>query len=69
MPRERSFKNYIADRFYNELYDGIQAFIKDYHRDLDLTLYRVHDIDLLTSRLFLWMYMTKQVLAYRLMSQ
>lgn len=45
MPRERSFKNYIADRFYNELCDGIQEFIKDHPRDLDLTLYRVHDID------------------------
>lgn len=45
MSRERSFKNYIAKRFYNELYDGIQTFIKDHPRDLDLTLYRVHDID------------------------
>lgn len=26
MPRERSFKDYVADRFYNELYDGIQEF-------------------------------------------
>ena len=45
MPQERSFINYIADRFYNELYDGIQEFIKDHPRDLYLTLYRVHDID------------------------
>ena len=45
MPRERSFKDYVADRFYNELYDGIREFIKDNPRDLDLKLYRVQDID------------------------
>lgn len=28
MPLERSFKDYVADKFYNELYDGIQ-FIKE----------------------------------------
>lgn len=45
MPRERSFKSYIADRFYNELYGGIREFIKDHPRELDLRLYRVQDID------------------------
>ena len=45
MPRERSFKDYVADRFYNELCDGIREFIKDNPRDLDLKLYRVQDID------------------------
>lgn len=45
MPRERSFKDYVADRFYNELYDGVREFIKDNPRDLDLKLYRVQDID------------------------
>lgn len=45
MPRERSFKDYVADWFYNELYDGIREFIKDNPWDLDLKLYRVQDID------------------------
>ena len=45
MPRERSFKDYVADRFYNELYGGIQEFIKDHPRELELKLYRVRDID------------------------
>ena len=45
MPRERSFKYYVADRFYNELYDGIQEFIKENPQNLDLNLYRVQDID------------------------
>ena len=45
MPQERSIKNYIANRFYNELYDGVQRFIKDNPNDLDLTLYRVRNID------------------------
>lgn len=45
MPQQRSFKEYVADRFYNELYDGIQEFIKENPRDLDLKLYRVQDID------------------------
>lgn len=29
MPQERSFKDYVAERFYNELYDGIREFIKE----------------------------------------
>lgn len=45
MPRERSFKDYVADRFYNELYDGIQEFIKENPHNLDLNLYKVQDID------------------------
>ena len=45
MPRERSFKDYVVDRFYNELYDGIQEFIKENPHNLDLNLYRVQDID------------------------
>ena len=45
MPLERSFKDYVADRFYNELYDGIRDFIKDDPQDLDLRLYRVQDVD------------------------
>lgn len=45
MPQERSFKDYIADRFYNELYDDIREFIKDNLNDLDLKLYKVQDID------------------------
>lgn len=43
--RERSFKEYVADRFYNELYDGIRELIKDNPRELDLKLFRVQDID------------------------
>lgn len=45
MLRERSFRDYVAERFYNELYDGIREFIKDNLRDVDLKLYRVQDID------------------------
>lgn len=45
MSRERSFKDYVVDRFYNELYDGIQELIKENPHDLDLKLYRVQDID------------------------
>lgn len=41
MLRERSFRDYVAERFYNELYDGIREFIKDNLRDVDLKLYRV----------------------------
>ena len=43
MPREPSFKDYVADRFYNELHDGIQ--IKENPHNLDLNLYRVQDIN------------------------
>lgn len=44
MLRERSFKDSIAARVYNELYDGIQEFIKGNPHDLDLRLYWLQDI-------------------------
>jgi hypothetical protein len=40
----RSFKDYVADRFYNEIFAAIQAYATDNCEDLDLQLYRVRNI-------------------------
>ncbi|MDI3478707.1 MAG: hypothetical protein PWQ59_2232 [Thermoanaerobacterium sp.] len=40
----RSFKDYVADRFENELFDAIQSYIEDKYDDLDLRLYKVRNI-------------------------
>lgn len=40
----RSFKDYVADRFENELFDAIQNYIGDNYKNLDLKLYRVRTI-------------------------
>lgn len=68
MSRERSFKDYVADRFYNELYDGIREFIKENPQDLDLKLHRVQDIDDIdVSDMCLWMSMTNREQEWLLM--
>ena len=40
----RSFKDYVADRFYNEVFAAIQSYTADNYDDLDLRLYRVRNI-------------------------
>lgn len=40
----RSFKDYVADRFYNEVFAAIQSYTTDNYDDLDLKLYRVRNI-------------------------
>jgi len=40
----RSFKDYVADRFYNEVFAAIQSYTTDNYDDLDLRLYRVRNI-------------------------
>lgn len=40
----RSFKDYVADRFYNEIFSAIQTYATDNCEDLDLRLYRVRNI-------------------------
>ena len=40
----RSFKDYVADRFYNEIFSAIQTYATDNCEDLDLRLYRVQNI-------------------------
>jgi transcriptional regulator with XRE-family HTH domain len=40
----RSFKDYVADRFYNEIFAAIQSYTTDNYDDLDLRLYRVRNI-------------------------
>lgn len=44
MVSNRSFKNYVADRFYNELFAAIQSYTAENYEDLDLRLYRVQNI-------------------------
>lgn len=44
MAGNSSFKDYVADRFYNELFTAIQSYISDNYDDLDLRLYRVRNI-------------------------
>ena len=40
----RSFKDYVADRFYNEIFAAIHSYTTDNYDDLDLRLYRVRNI-------------------------
>lgn len=44
MAGNRSFKDYVADRFYNELFTAVQSYTADNCDDLDLRLYRVRNI-------------------------
>lgn len=44
MAGNRSFKDYVADRFYNEIFAAIQSYTTDNYDDLDLKLYRVRNI-------------------------
>ena len=41
----RSFKDYVANRFYNELFTAVQeSYTEDNYDDLGLRLYRVRNI-------------------------
>lgn len=44
MAGNRSFTDYVADRFYNELFAAIQSYTAENYEDLDLRLYRVRNI-------------------------
>ncbi|QUG42630.1 hypothetical protein KD050_04975 [Psychrobacillus sp. INOP01] len=44
MAGNRSFKDYVADRFYNEMFAAIQDYTADNYNDLGLRLYRVRNI-------------------------
>lgn len=44
MAGNRSFKDYVADRFYNEIFAAIQSCTADNYDDLILRLYRVRNI-------------------------
>jgi len=45
MAQSRSFKEYIANRFYNEFFTAVSDFLEQNHRDLDITSKRVYKID------------------------
>ena len=45
MAQDRSFKNYIANRFFNELYDAVASYLEQNHRDLDVSSQLVRIID------------------------
>lgn len=45
MAGNRSFTDYVADRFYSELYATIQNYIEENYDTLDLRLYRVRNMD------------------------
>lgn len=44
MESNRSFKDYVADRFENELFAAIQSYTSESYDDLDLRLYKVRNI-------------------------
>lgn len=44
MANNRSFKDYVADRFYNDLFSAIQSYTTDSYNGLDLRLYKVRAI-------------------------
>lgn len=44
MASNRSFKDYVADRFYNELFAATESYTAENYENLDLRLYRVRNI-------------------------
>ena len=44
MATNRLFTDYVADRFYNEVFAAIHSYTTDNYDDLDLRLYRVRNI-------------------------
>ncbi|AND85594.1 transcriptional regulator [Clostridium tyrobutyricum] len=44
MSGNRSFKEYVAERFYNEMFATVQSYTGDNYDDLDLRLYRIRNI-------------------------
>jgi len=45
MTQNRSFKDYVANHFYNELYDAVSGYLEHNHRDLDVSSQLVRTID------------------------
>jgi hypothetical protein len=45
MTQNRSFKDYIANRFYNELFDAVSSYLEQNHRNLDVSSQLVRTID------------------------
>ncbi len=45
MAQNRSFKDYVANRFYNELFDAVSSYLEQNHRDLDVSSQLVRTID------------------------
>ena len=45
MIQNRSFTEYVAKQFYNELYEAINNYLQENKDDIDLRLYRVKNID------------------------
>lgn len=45
MAQNRSFKDYVANRFYNELFDAVSGYLEQNHRDLDVSSHLVRTID------------------------
>lgn len=43
--QNRSFKDYVANRFYNELCDAVSGYLEQNHRDLDVSSRLVRTID------------------------
>lgn len=45
MAQNRSFKDYVANRFYNELYDAVSGYLEQNQNDLDVSSRLVRTID------------------------
>lgn len=45
MKQNRSFKDYVTNRFYNELFDAVSSYLEQNHRDLDVSSQLVRTID------------------------
>ena len=44
MASSRSFKNYVAVKFEDELFTAIESFVEEYKFDIDFRLFRVNNI-------------------------
>jgi hypothetical protein len=45
MMQNRSFKEYVTNRFYNELFNAVSSYLEQNHRDLDVSSHLVRTID------------------------
>jgi len=45
MVQNRSFKDYVSARFYNDLWDAVVDYVEHNHRTLDVSAYSVSEID------------------------
>lgn len=48
MAGNRSFINYITDRFYNDFYSFLEKYIEDHKDNLDLDIYNVRDVGMIS---------------------